>query len=179
MIRTISFGKVDYTNKGRKNCEVVVDIELKEAYDGRPLFSASAGIWNPRKTDYYTVGQCFDLIDDKFSNQLNDIELWNKVYRLWKLHHLNDMNAGTPEQEEAIERWKDQGNRYDYTKACEYLKRIGLYEVDLNNVNSRGCWGWIKRKLKIDVIPYKYGHAWLYRPIPKDDLAIINQIINN
>ena len=84
-----------------------------------------------------------------------------EIYRFWKLYHLNGMHAGTEEQEAAIEAWKAQGNRYEYGKACEHLKSIGLYEVEYNGK------------------PYRYGHGWLHREIPEADLARIQEIITN
>ena len=69
-----------------------------------------------------------------------------RIVRVWRTWHLNDMTAGTPKQETAIAGWKAKGNKYDYSKAVEYLKSIGLYEDD----------------------GYKYGHAWLKRELPDD-----------
>lgn len=67
-----------------------------------------------------------------------------KFLAIWKEWHLNDMKAGVPPQEEAIKEWKALGNKYDYEKACEYLKSVNLYEVD----------------------GYKYGHAWNRVEVP-------------
>lgn len=47
-----------------------------------------------------------------------------KLLKLWKEWHLNDVKAGTPKQTEALEKWKTAGNKYDYSKAVEYLKCI-------------------------------------------------------
>ena len=82
---------------------------------------------------------------------------------LWKKYHLNDMNAGTPEQSQALETWhKENGTRFDYTKDCEYLKGINLYEVTLNDGSL-----------------YRYGHGWLYREIPENDLNTIKLLLSN
>lgn len=95
-------------------------------------------------------GQCLDTIAE-----YNSDPLFKVLYRLWKKYHLNDMHAGTEAQEEAINKWINQGNVYNYKNACEYLKSINLY-------NDNG---------------YKYGSSWLYRPIPEKDLRIIKTII--
>lgn len=84
-------------------------------------------------------------------------------------YHLNDMHAGTPEQEAEIERAKTDGRlpNYDYSKACEVLKAAGLYEVPtgksrrLNVVAGDGG--------NVDVAEtYTYGSAWLKRELPAD-----------
>lgn len=156
MKKTFNFGKIDYCGRGRKDCAVDVVVRLEESEKGEKL-SICGDIWNRIHTDVYCGGQCLDTIK-KF---LSDNELFMELYRFWKLYHLNDMHAGTPEQEAAIEEWKKQGNKFDYKKACEYLQAIGLYEVDLNGK------------------PYKYGHAWLYQPIPESDLARIKELLSN
>lgn len=161
MKKTFEFGKVDYNGSGRKNCLVTVEVELKEK-GGKPTFSACANVWNPRKTDIYMGGQCLDTIWSDFRSQLTDRNLFMKIYRLWKLYHLNDMNAGTQEQKQLLDAYfKDPDNRYDYTKACDYLKSVGMYEVEHEGE------------------PYKYGHGWIYYPIPDDDLAIIHSILDD
>ena len=154
MKKIISFGKIDYYGNGRKMNPVDVEINLKETERGF-VFTASGHVWNHIKTDCYTCGQCLDTI----AEYVHD-DLFEEIYRIWKLYHLNDMHAGTIEQEKAIDEWKAQGNRYDYAAVCDYLKSIGLYEVEYNGE------------------PYKYGHAWLYWEIPADDLAKIKALFD-
>lgn len=148
MRKTINFGRINYNGTGRRY-PVSVDIELKDNHDGKPVFTASAMI------GARCGGQCLDEV----AKHLFD-PTFKKIYRFWKLYHLNDMHAGTEEQEKAVSEWKASGNKYDYTAVCEYLKSIGLYEVDLNGEK------------------YKYGHSWLYREIPADDLAEIKALFD-
>ncbi|MBR6849414.1 MAG: hypothetical protein IKM88_04170, partial [Lachnospiraceae bacterium] len=49
----------------------------------------------------------------------------------------------------------------DYEKCCEYLKSVGMYEVELE-----------------DGTMYKFGCGWLTQPIPEEDLQKIEKIIN-
>ena len=89
-----------------------------------------------------------------------DSKLARVLTRLWDAHHLNDLTPGTPEQMEALKDmrpYKYPESWYDV--ACEHLKAKGLYEVEL------------------DGQPYKFGHKWLKREIPADDLALIKSII--
>lgn len=72
-------------------------------------------------------------------------ELQTKLVEYWDLLHLNDMHAGTPEQALALKNCTSK----DYTERCEYLKSIGLYEVE-----------WEGK-------PYRYGTGWLTYSLPK------------
>jgi hypothetical protein len=148
---TIPFGKIDYNGSGRKNCLVTLEVELKDN-DNKPVFSVCGNIWNPRGTDIYSGGQNLDEIREYIHSPLFD-----KIYRLWKLYHLNDMNAGTLAQDEALNNYcRGGGGRRDYNEACDYLKSVNLY-------NDNG---------------YLYGHSWLYREIPEEDLNEIKSILN-
>ena len=153
MRTTISFGKIDYNNIGRKNHLVTVDLELRETAHGIE-FSCCGDIWNTRETDIVRGGQCLDTIAKYVKTPL-----FREILRFWRLYHLNGMHAGTPEQEAAIKVWEEQGNCYEYKAACEMLKDLGLYEVEHNGK------------------PYRYGSSWLFQPIPEADLARIREII--
>jgi hypothetical protein len=158
MKATLNFGKIDYNSEGKNNL-VTIKIELKENSKGKPIFSASGSIWNSNKSDIEWGGQCIDDIYNYFKDQLENVSLYKEVMQLWERNHLNDLNAGTFEQENAIKEWKKQGNTYDFVKVCEYLKSINLYEVERQDIS------------------YKYGSSWIYREIPSEDLNRIKEII--
>ena len=153
MEKKISFGK-HAINSGRKINEVVIELELKDNKDGKPVFTACCDVWNSKHTDIVMGGQCLDDVAD-CCRELRHNRLYKEILGLWQRNHLNDMHAGTERQEEEIKRWKEQGNRYDYTAVCEHLKSVGLYDDN----------------------GYKYGHGWLYRDISDDDLKRIKEII--
>lgn len=164
--KVIELGKVDmeaYWSKSRdsKNFEypVTIEVTLKYDPDKGPVFSACGNIWEKDRSDIIIGGQCFDtLAQTDIANDPTFIE----VYRLWKLYHLNDMHAGTPEQEDAIRQGVKNGElsrNADYTTTVQYLKDKNLYEVPLNGTT------------------YRYGHAWLYEPIPKEDLDKIQELL--
>lgn len=154
MKRTFEFGKIDFNGSGRKNCAVTVDVELTEKGD-KKVFTASARVWNPKKTDIYWGGQILDDI----SKYIKD-PVFAEIKRLWKKWHLNNMHSGTVAQEKALNEYFSSTNHlYDYTEACDYLKTIGLYEDTYNGE------------------PYYYGHGWCYTPIDADDLDIIKKLI--
>ena len=150
MKRTFDFGKIDGYDRGRKINAVTVDVELRDAGKG-PEFSACADVWNARRTDIVAGGQNLDEV----AKYVRD-PLFKKIRRLWRLHHCNDMHAGTPEQEKYLAEHRTW--RGDYGKDCACLKEAGLYRV------------------MVDGKPYEYGHAWLYWPIPDSDLAEIKEL---
>ena len=125
------------------NCRI--QWELSQSKEG-PCFSASGGIGNP--INPHTVGQCLEEIKERHPQNLP----LSQIYKVWKRYHLNDMKAGTPDQEAAIESRK-QTKRYDFSAACNHLESIGL----------------------LDDGGYKYGSKWLYSPIPQIILDKINQ----
>lgn len=164
--KVIELGKVDmeaYWSKSRdsKNFEypVTIEVTLKYDPDKGPVFSACGNVWEKDRSDIIIGGQCFDtLAQTDIANDPTFIE----VYRLWKLYHLNDMHAGTPEQEGAIRQGIKNGElsrNADYTSTVQYLKEKNLYEVPLNRTT------------------YRYGHAWLYEPIPEEDLDKIKKLL--
>lgn len=164
--KVIELGKVDmeaYWSKSRdsKNFEypVTIEVTLKYDPDKGPVFSACGNVWEKDRSDIIIGGQCFNtLAQTDIANDPTFVE----VYRLWKLYHLNDMHAGTPEQEDAIRQGIKNGElsrNADYTTTVQYLKEKNLYEVPFNGTT------------------YRYGHAWLYEPIPEEDLNKIKELL--
>lgn len=159
----IFLGYTDYEFPGKKVNSVWAVISLKDD----KYFSACAHIWNSSRTDYLIGGQYLDTINDNCPD-IKSNPIWQKIYRLWKLYHLNDMHAGTVEQEEALDKWwastsskNNIGKGASYDMDCEYLKSIGLYEVEYNGK------------------PYRYGTGWLKRDIPEEDLNQIKELLNH
>lgn len=125
------------TTKGRYK----VEINLKKE-DDKIVFSACG--------DYpHWGGQCLDFMNDTLQGDI----LWDKIYRLWKLYHLNDMHAGTPRQENLLKMGRLAGvDLSNYDKELDFLRE---YFVECDELDGK---------------PYKYGTKWLYRPIPENDL---------
>ena len=146
MRRTFNFGKIDYYGRGRKINLVEVEVELSD--DG--VFTASANIWNSKHTDCVCCGQCLDEVAKYIKS-----DKFKKIYRLWKLYHLNDMHPGTEKQEEALLEAGLTGFAADYRKCCDYLESINLL-VDNG---------------------YKFGTGWLKRDIPVEDFAEIEKLL--
>lgn len=156
MKKTFEFGKIAYTGDRKTNL-VTVEIELKEN-DGKEVFTACGNIWNSRKTNIVAGGQCLDELSKYIHT-----DSFKTIYKMWKQYHLNDMHAGTEEQENALKEAVKIGKLQNYyasnfDEVCNYLKAINLYEVEYQGK------------------PYKYGHGWLYREIPETDLQIIKSL---
>lgn len=188
MKKTFNFGKIDFYGNGRRDNLVTVTVELRQR-GGEDTFtvdratgektivgktptyvelSICGDIWNRLRTDIVCGGQCLDTIA-KYRRQLTERDLFDTLLDLWKNYHLNGMHAGTPEQEQAIEEWKAEGNKYDYTAACEMLKARGLYEVNYTGVS-------VGRRY--DNEPYKYGHGWLVQELPGDVLLKVEHMLS-
>ena len=71
---TINFGKIAYCGKRKVNL-VEVEVEL-ENYPTKPVFTASAIVWNQSKTDTIRAGQCLDALVPYFK----DNELFIRNY---------------------------------------------------------------------------------------------------
>ena len=154
MKKTFDFGKIDWYGRGRKINAVTVDVELRDSEKG-PEFSACAGVWNTRRTDIVAGGQILDELG-KYK-YLGGNELFRKIRRLWKAYHLNGGHAGTPAQEKYLAEHRTW--RGDYKMDCECLNKARLLTV------------------KLDGKLYTYGNAWLYWPIPEQDLAEIKELL--
>ena len=164
--KTFKFGKVAYYNKRKENAvEVEVELEIvrhtvktvsESQFEERIEFTASGYIWNRLHTDCFSCGQNLDTI-----NELVQDPTFKVIYDLWKKYHLNTMHAGTPEQEEFVHNYFSDKKPFDYTEACKALKKKNLFEVEYKGK------------------PYKYGHGWLYYPIPEKDLDTIVNLLTD
>ncbi len=158
MTKIANFGKIQFENSKSKCNEVTVEIDLNKNKDGLPVLSICGNVWNRNHTDIICGGQCLDTLKE----YLGGNETFDFLYDMWKKHHLNDMHAGTPKQEEAVRHAKEVGllpKHYDYGKACQYLKDANLFTDTYDGQEV------------------KYGHSWLYYPIPESDLRKIEHFM--
>ena len=124
-----------------------VSLELRAEKGGKVVFSAMGEVHNGDV--FVRFGQCLDDLQKHFSTHKDFVQ----IYRWWKLYHLNSLHAGTTRQEAVLNTIPDELR--DYDKDCEALKKAGVYEDN----------------------GYVYGSAWLYVPIPKEDLIDIYHFI--
>lgn len=123
----------------------IIELEITDR-NGYPEFTASGSYLN-------SGGQCLDQIKPRTQAQ-------RKLIYLWENYHLNGMSAGTKEQDEAIKKWQAD-NKYDFGKACEYLKSIGLYEVKHPKTGEL----------------YKYGSGWIREDLSSTFLIGLKSIV--
>lgn len=122
----------------------------------------SRAIFHLKLTDDNVFTVCADVRGVGYGQVIDEVEkaykgneIVEKIVNWWRKYHLNDMHAGTPKQEEALNKagitnWAD-----DYGICCKYLESIGL-------LYDNG---------------YKFGSAWLKEEIPADDLQEIKEFL--
>lgn len=158
MKEVFTFGKIACRNPKIKNNAVTVEVEWKPNSKGRMVFSACGYVWNNLHTDIIMGGQCLDELMEYPS--LRNNATFKEIYRLWKNYHLNDMHAGTALQESAIK--SHFGDKpHGYKENCEFLKEVGLYEVRHPETGE----------------PYQYGHGWIYKVVPPEDVQKIVDLL--
>ena len=91
----------------------------------------------------------------RFDEGWND-DILAEFRQVWDRWHLNDMQAGTPEQTDALKPFYAERTYPEntYSHACEYLKGLGLYEVPDTRPGREGQM-------------YRYGTAWLTVAVPQ------------
>ena len=139
--KTIDLGLADFGLWHGRRTRAIVHIEL----DSENVLHITADI---RGVGY---GQTLQEIKKAYKGN----ELAEKICYWWENYHLNNMHAGTPKQEEALNKagitnWAD-----DYDICRKYLESIGL-------LYDNG---------------YKFGSAWLKEEIPADDLQEIKEFL--
>ena len=150
MQKTFKFDKVAYTSTRRVNSpEVEVRLDYKDNDINLPVLSICGNIWNAAHTDVVMCGQCLDEMAKLDGLRFNT--LFRKLYRLWKLYHLNDLKNGGPLQEAALKDCKSSS----YEERCSYLESKGLLYED----------------------GVKYGSKQWYQEIPEDDLKEIVSLL--
>lgn len=167
MKNTLDLGLVQYD--GRK-LRASIHWELRESENGRPAFTASAGIGN------VIGGQCLREVRDVCRRAGKWNEKAEKIFLFWCAYHLNDMNAGTEEQSRFVAKYlAETGERYEYGMICNALRTAGLFTAPLSEAEIAhnpdiGYFSPNGQKL------YNYGFSWLYRPIPQNVLEEIKSL---
>lgn len=161
--KTLDFGKIDYNRSGRRNCRVTVKVNISEPR-GKPVLSIQGNVWNPRGTDIYCGGQCYDSLSVFFPGNAR----MARIIEVWRRWHLNDMQAGCVHQR--AEKWED--------------RRISVSDLPKSQANrdERGIIAtWIHKSehpqgLLNEPCPtcgYKYGSEWLHEDLPQ---SIIDEV---
>ena len=165
MKKTIDLGKYAYTSNKKVN-KITIDMQLTESN----IMSITGTVWNAKETDAETCGQCQDTINEVIASQGSESTkaLWNVIYYLWNNYHLNNLHAGTPEQEKLL---KQNPNR-SYDNDVEFLKQHDMLTVPAEQADP-----YRKKDSKFIGEPYTYGYEWLTWPLPKEVVDIIKAIL--
>lgn len=152
MKKIFDFGKIAFSNPNRRANRVEVAVELRRDELSRPRFSAAATIYSQDNHSTVAGGQCLDELYPLFKSNTQ----FREIYWLWKNYHLNDMHAGTPEQEAFLVAHPEADT---FDAQCEALAGVGLLDVVYAGKS------------------YRYGSSWLYREIPAADLEKIEKLL--
>jgi len=152
----IDLGRVDWDGKGRNANRVLVEMEYKEKEKGRWTLSCVAEVRNANGSGCSAAGQVVDELESRFPGLFAEGTGLEALPRLWRRWHGNDFRAGTPAQEEALRRWHaaNPGARLGLDEARKVLAAEGL--------DPDGG--------------YRYGSAWLFEEICREDVAEILSI---
>ena len=158
-----------------------INWELAQSPRG-PIFSASGSLRG------HGAGQVVDAIA---AAHPNDAKV-QQIAAVWRAYHLNGMKTGTPEQMACLAKHGHKTPGRQYEQDCHTLKQARLYEIitpeqsaecaakvaafraDHAGAKARTDAEIIKR-LGCAPVPYVYGSAWLYSPIPAD---VVTQIMS-
>lgn len=150
--RVFDFGQVKFHSPSQKKAWFCIEIRLKSAEEGPVFLSKGLLTKHLHPADLFLISEETDLGKDP---------LFQEIYRLSSLYNLNNLHAGTEEQEAALRQYQETGWEFDFSEACAYLKKLGLYEVTLQNGAT-----------------HRYGSDWLYREIPEKDLMAIKNLFS-
>ena len=142
---------------GCKTLEVEVKLATQICRDWDTMEKKRMYVFSACGSGMGTAGQCLDTFKNKAFQYIMPEEkqmLFNRIFKIWKEYHLNDMQSGTIRQTKCLlDADKTLHYASNYTKGCEYLKEYNL-------LFDNG---------------YKYGSAWLCKPIPQE---IVEEILS-
>lgn len=135
-------------------CEVTVDEK-----DGLTIH----GVVGPRKGGncYGSCGQIQDDLDGIKPGEGWTEEMVEEFLSVWREWHLNKMTAGSPNQEAFLKEWRSEHGWKGYEAECAALEEAGLLIDSGFTVNGE---------------PYRYGSAWLDRPLPDEVFGFLRGI---
>ena len=100
-------------------------------------------------------------------------------FDVWDKWHMNDMKAGTPRQEDYLETIRGEYPGMEHYKwATQCLANVGL-NPDLDYDGKGEKWAvyplfrpLVAKWRGVDTA-YKYGHSWLFVPVPEEVLSFL------
>lgn len=154
----MKLNKIIHLGKSSWGKEIFCNIE----FDGRRL--SISGVIGPRRNgDADSCGQInMSLKPESINpNEDWDTESIREFLAVWDRWHLNDMRAGSPDQEKFLRDNPIKGVMDHYTRACKALESAGL-QPDSNLIRNGQ--------------PYKYGSAWLLEEVPTEVIEYLSAL---
>lgn len=149
----MNLGKMNWNEKGNYTHPVKLEVELRERPDLKNgELSICGDVWMPNKKDITMGGQCLDSIDENLLEP-EFREIFKEVRGIWRLWHLNAMQAGSVPQREALHEKFGLGGA-PYETACEYLASVNLHP---------------------DANGYEYGSKWLKQELPQEVVDAVSE----
>lgn len=147
-----------YVSKSARTLRFDITIEERRGRDYEDLIEKPFTHFSLCASPNITRGadQCFDRIVAAYRDRVPKDKLadFDRLYRIWKEYHLNSLTAGTKRQEKLVEEIRKTNPQITYEELCEFLKTANLYEDN----------------------GHKYGHDWLFRTIPSDDIEFLKKV---
>ena len=150
-MREIQYEIVCSVRDGIKQPNLVISVNLRQTENG-PALSIIGMMGESAGQIYKEVrrAKCFNFRSG-WTQEKPD-----KLLDVWENYHLNDCQAGTPEQMEILRPWfetvKYPENTYD-----GQLRQLDKYGMRTHN-------------------GHVYGSKWLYMPIPADVLEFLHSL---
>jgi len=150
-MREIQHEIVCSVRDGVKQPNLVISVNLRQTENG-PALRIIGMLEDSAGQIYKDIrrAECFNFRSGWTQEKLD------KLLDVWEAYHLNDLQAGTPEQMEILRPWfktvKYPENTYD-----GQLRQLDKYGMRTHN-------------------GHVYGSKWLYMPIPADVLEFLHSL---
>lgn len=119
----------------------------------------SGSLYHPTIKAHGQIQDHIPILQPYIFNKGWDTDKLNELIKIWNRWHLNNLRAGSPDQEAALRNTKITGDFYP--QALAYLKNLGLHP-DPNCL--------------VDGKPYSYGSRWLKEELPEEVIKYLESL---
>ena len=133
---------------------LIINISLEE---GNLSFDGS--LYHPIRDAHGQIQNHLSLLEPLRFNEGWNKDKLDELLEVWNRWHLNDLRAGSPDQESALREIEILGDYYP--QAVAYLESLGL-QPDPNYL--------------VDGKPYSYGTHWLKEEIPEEVIKYLESL---
>ena len=150
-MREIQHEIVCSVSDGVKQPNLVISVNLRQTENG-PALSIIGMMGDAAGQIYKDIrrAECFNFRSGWTQEKLD------KLLDVWEAYHLNDLQAGTPEQMEILRSW------FETVKYPENTYDGQLRQLDKHGMRTHNG--------------HVYGTKWLYLPIPADVLEFLHSL---